>query len=224
MKAIWLGQAGLLIEADGKKIIVDPYLSDSVEKINPLNYRRVPVNEEFFKIRPDIIVLTHDHLDHTDPETLEKYLNEYSGITVLASKNAWNTARSFGKDHNYVMFNQGTVWTEDGLVFTAVAAEHSDDYAIGFIIDDGNRKYYITGDTLYNKRIFADIPEDINTLFLPVNGVGNNMNMTDAKLFAEKVNAQKTVPLHFGMFDELDIAQFKCDNAVIPEIYKEINI
>ena len=88
MKVIWLGQAGLLIETNNTKIMVDPYLSDSVKKINPLNYRRVAVDEDFFKIRPDIIVLTHDHLDHTDPETLEKYLKKYSGITVLASKNS----------------------------------------------------------------------------------------------------------------------------------------
>ncbi len=36
MKITWLGQAGLLFfESNGIKLIVDPYLSDSVEKINP---------------------------------------------------------------------------------------------------------------------------------------------------------------------------------------------
>ena len=38
MKLTWLGQAGLLFETDGKKILIDPYLSDSVVKVNPLNY------------------------------------------------------------------------------------------------------------------------------------------------------------------------------------------
>ncbi len=37
MKITWLGQAGLLFESNGIKLIVDPYLSDSVEKINPQN-------------------------------------------------------------------------------------------------------------------------------------------------------------------------------------------
>ena len=45
MKITWLGQAGLLFETDGKRILVDPYLSDSVRAINPKNYRRVPVDE-----------------------------------------------------------------------------------------------------------------------------------------------------------------------------------
>ena len=48
-------------------------------------------------------------------------------------------------------------------------AEHSDPTPIGVIIDDGEKKYYITGDTLYNEEIFKDIPEDIYALFLPVN-------------------------------------------------------
>ena len=41
MKIIWLGQAGLLFIKDDFKIMIDPYLSDSVKKINPKNYRRV---------------------------------------------------------------------------------------------------------------------------------------------------------------------------------------
>ena len=35
MKITWLGQAGLLIQTQGVKVMIDPYLSDSVEKINP---------------------------------------------------------------------------------------------------------------------------------------------------------------------------------------------
>ena len=41
MKITWLGQAGLMMETGGRIILIDPYLSDSVAKINPLNYRRV---------------------------------------------------------------------------------------------------------------------------------------------------------------------------------------
>ena len=61
-------------------------------------------------------------------------------------------------------------------------------------------------------------------MFLPINGVGNNMNADDAKLFAERINAEIAVPVHFGMFDELDPEIFKFKNSVIPEIYKEIKL
>ena len=222
MKITYLGQAGLLFENHGFKIMIDPYLSDSVEKINPKNYRRVLVDESFFKIKPDVMIFTHNHLDHYDPETVSHFITENSNITVLAPKSVWDEVRKIGGNNNYVLFNRHTEWTQSGIKFTAVKAEHSDITPIGVIIDDGERKYYVTGDTLYNEEIFADIPSDIYALFLPVNGVGNNMNMTDAARFAKRINAERTVPIHIGMFDGLTADEFDCKNRVIPEIYKEV--
>lgn len=224
METTWLGQAGLLFEKDGFKIMIDPYLSNSVEKINPKNYRRVPVDESIFNIKPDVMIFTHNHLDHYDPETVEKFITKNSNILVLSPKSVWDEVRKIGGNNNFVLFNRHTTWTENEIEFTAVKAEHSDITPIGVIIDDGEKKYYITGDTLYNEEIFEDIPEGIYALFLPVNGVGNNMNMTDASRFAKRVNAKKTVPIHIGMFDELTTEEFDCENKVIAEIYKEIEL
>ena len=224
MKITFLGQAGLLFELDGVRVMVDPYLSNSVEKVEPKNYRRLPIDESYFDIKPDILILTHNHLDHTDPETLERLFLRHSGICVLASYNAWQTTRKFGGDNNYIMFNRGTVWTEKGIKFEAVYAEHSDDKAVGVIISYGGRNYYITGDTLYNKKVIKDINIPVDVVFLPINGVGNNMNMTDAAHFAEEIKAKTAVPIHFGMFDSLKAEKFDFKNKVIPEIYKEIKI
>ena len=224
MQIVWMGQAGLLIDTGNIKIMVDPYLSDSVARINPKNWRRVPVDEAFFREEPDMIVITHNHLDHLDPETLSRLLDTQKTVTLLASYDAWQEARKFGGNHNYVMFNRGTVWTQDGLIFTAVKAEHSDLTAIGFVLDDGVQKIYITGDTLYNKGIFGDLPEDIDAVFLPINGVGNNMNIADAKRFARKIGAKKAIPIHWGLFDEINPAGFDLENAVIPTIYGEVKL
>lgn len=223
MKVTWLGQGGLMFETGGTVIIADPYLSNSVEKIEPKNYRRVPVDKSFLEIKPDIIILTHNHLDHTDPETLEHYLKEDSGICVLASGIAWQNVRKFGGNNNYVMFNRHTEWTEKGIRFTAVYAEHSDANAIGVIIEAENKKYYITGDTLYNREIFSDLPKDIDYVFIPVNGVGNNMNFTDAERFCNVIGA-KAIPIHCGLFDEIDMNMFGYKNKSVPQFYKEIEL
>jgi len=224
MKITWLGQAGLLFETDGMKIIVDPYLSDSVEKINSKNKRRVPVDESFLKIVPDVIVLTHNHLDHTDPETLEHYLKNEKSITVLAPVSAWENVRTFGGKHNYIRFNRHSEFTIGNIRFIAVKAEHSDVHPIGVIIEAENKRYYVTGDTLYNTEIFDDITDKIDVMFVPVNGVGNNMNMTDAKRFTEKINPEIVVPMHCGLFDGLDMNDFEVQNKIVPEIYKEIKL
>ena len=222
MKITFLGLSGLMFEKDGFVILIDPYLSDSVAQVIPKNYRRVPVDESFFAIKPNVMIFTHNHLDHYDPATVERFLSGSDNVLVLAPQSVWNEVRRFGGSHNYVLFNRHTQWTEQGIRFTAVKAEHSDAYAIGVVLDDGSRKYYVTGDTLYNEEIFGDIPGDIYALFLPVNGVGNNMNMTDAARFARRIHPQKTVPIHTGMFDRLSVEDFACDNKIIPEIYKEV--
>ena len=220
MKITWLGQAGLLFENENCKIMIDPYLSDSVKEINPLNYRRVPVKESLFDIKPEIMIFTHNHLDHYDPETVEKFITLNSAVTVLSPSSVWGEVRKIGGNNNFVQFNRRTVWNEKKITFTAVKAEHSDRDAIGVIIDDGEKKYYVTGDTLYNTEIFKDLPEAIDVVFLPVNGVGNNMNIVDAKSFAKEIKAKKAVPLHFGMFDEIVPEGFD----IIPKIYEEIKL
>ncbi|MCQ2424706.1 MAG: MBL fold metallo-hydrolase [Lachnospiraceae bacterium] len=222
MKITWLGQAGLLFETGEMKILVDPYLSDAVGEKDPAKHRKVPVDERFFGVEPDVIVLTHNHLDHTDPETLSHYLCGEKSVTVLASGLAWEAVRVFGGSHNYVLFNRHTEFTVGSVRFRAVKAEHSDLHAVGVLIEAEDKTYYLTGDTLYNTEIFPDLPEKIDVVFLPVNGAGNNMNMADAKRFCKKIRAKIAVPVHCGMFDDIDMTAFACKNAVIPTVYEEI--
>ena len=222
MRTTWLGQAGLLMETEGVKIMIDPYLSDSVAAVNPKNYRRVPVDNRFLEMQPDVLILTHNHLDHTDPETLKHYLDRDGGILVLAPEAAWQEVRKFGHDHNYVRFNRHTQWSLGNIRFTAVKAEHSDPHPIGVIIEAEGKVLYVTGDTLYNTDIFKDLPERIDVVFLPVNGVGNNMNMTDAKRFCERIRPGVAVPVHCGLFDQIDMNAFGYEPKTVPQIYQEI--
>ena len=205
MKFTWLGQAGILLEKNGKKIMIDPYLSDSIHKKDPTRTRRYPADLRYLGVTPNVLIFTHDHIDHYDPDTAPILLKNAEGaMTVLCPSSVWQKARTEGGPHNYVQFNRYTEWTEHGFRFRAVKAEHSDVFAIGVLIKDlaDGRIYYVTGDTLYNKAILADLPEDLDAVFLPINGVGNNMNAEDASRFADATGAKNAVPLHFGMFDE----------------------
>lgn len=227
MKITWLGQAGLLFKKNGKTVMIDPYLSNSVVKVNPLNFRRVPVAEEFFDMTPDVMIFTHDHLDHYDPETAPRFFAKTDKqMTVLCPASVWPKARAHGNGHNYVQFDRFTEWTAYGMRFSAVHAEHSDPHAIGVIVEDldGGKKYYVTGDTLYNKKVFGDLPSGIDVIFLPINGVGNNMNEVDAARFFAASGAKVAVPLHVGMFDEKTPDIFDAEPRVLPEIYKEIKL
>lgn len=214
----WLGQAGLFLDIAGLKVLIDPYFSNSVEKINPKNYRRIPANEEWFDLEPDVLIFTHDHLDHFDPETAERFLEKDKPMLVLSPTSVWQKARQYGGEHNYVQFNAGTEWTEQNVCFRAVYANHSDAFAIGVVICHDDKTYYISGDTLYDKRIIDEVGDDVDVAILPINGVGNNMNYVDATRLAEAIDAELLIPVHYGMFDSLDPSVLEYPNKYIAQI------
>lgn len=224
MRITHLGQAGLLIEEGTEVVMIDPYLSDSVGASEPAKHRRVPVPEEVFSLRPTVMIFTHDHLDHYDPETVAHFLNETSHCLVLAPRSVWDKVRNIGGNNNFVLFDRGTSWTENGIRFTAVAAAHSDPFAIGVVIEAEGKTLYITGDTLYRDDIFAELPPHIHVLFLPVNGVGNNMNPVDAARFAAKVGADRVVPLHVGLFDGMTGEELAVPNRVLAKPFQPISL
>lgn len=229
MKFTWLTQAGCLFENENVTVMVDPYLSDSVGHTDPNKHRRIPVDERFFDLTPDVILLTHSHLDHTDPKTLEKFLARTDKkITVLAAEEAYEKVCGMGGGHNYVLFAPHTVWNEKGITFYSVKAEHSDRTAIGVILDDGEKTFYCSGDTLYNYDVIDDVLDlvesGVDYAFLPINGVGNNMNAKDAADFAYELGAHKAVPVHYGLFDSIDPEEFDFEDAMVAEPYMEYEI
>lgn len=225
----WITQAGLVFESERATVMVDPYLSDSVaEQLDPMKKRRMAVDSSIFDIKPDIIVITHEHLDHLDPATLEKFLNRDKKITVLAPYNAYKKLLAFGGGHNYVLLRQGSVWSELGLTFYAVRAEHSDTTAAGYIIDDGKKTFYVSGDTLYNFDVIDDVidlcEDGVDYAFLPINGVGNNMNIRDAADFAYEIGARCVVPLHYGLFDDINPSELDFDDKLILKPYERVEL
>lgn len=202
--------------------MVDPYLSNSVAAIQPQNERRVSVDERFFDVTPDLMLFTHNHLDHYDPETVARFLQRDGAVTVLSPSSVWERVRAFGGRHRYLCFDRHAAFAQNGIALRAVKACHTDPMAIGVLLEAEGKTYYLTGDTVYREELYEDLPSKIDVLFLPVNGIGNNMNMEEAAVFADRLRAEIVVPLHIGMFDSLSADDFACDRKRIPEIYKEI--
>jgi L-ascorbate metabolism protein UlaG (beta-lactamase superfamily) len=94
------------------------------------------------------------------------------------------------------------VYSEKNVTFYAVHAEGADKDAVGFIIDDGNRTYYVSGETLYNYDVLDDVLElvedGVDYAFLPINGRGGCMNAKDAADFAYELGAEHAIPLWYG--------------------------
>ena len=222
MKITWLGQAGLLFETDETTILVDPYFSDSASAIAVP--RKMPVSPAVWEIHPDLLLCTHAHIDHYDPETIPHFVNADSELTVLSPVSVWEKIRAAGGKNNFVLVSPGVVWTHRDVTVTTVGAVHSDPHAVGFLISHNGKTYYVTGDTLFCPTLLRQIPSNVDVVFLPINGKGNNMNATDAAKFCDYLGAKLAVPIHFGMMDDVDPSAFIWKNSLIPTIYKEMTL
>lgn len=226
MKVTWLGQAGFYIQTKDQTIMVDPYLTNSIGQKKADKNRRMPENALVFEWPLAMLICTHDHIDHLDSATVDILLEKHADMKLFGPSSCWKCFREKTMAHNTVLFDVGTQWTEGQTRITAVKAVHSDAYAIGVVIEDGEQRIYISGDTLYHPDVLAGIENmSFDGVFVPINGAGNNMNGADAKRFVEQLEYRKVYPCHWGMFDSLDPAKlFFAKNAEIMEIYRTFEI
>ena len=229
MKVTWLTHSGLCFESERLTVLVDPYLSDSLGEVCEEKKRRVAVDESLFDITPDVVLITHSHPDHLDVATLDRFLKrDGKRITVLASGSAYEKLSTLGYRHNVVLLSPHSVWSEGGVTFYAVKAEHTERDAIGFILDDAEKTYYVSGDTLYNFDVIDDcldlVEDGVDYAFLPINGYGNNMNAKDAADFAYEIGANTAIPVHYGLFDDVDPADFDFEDSLILKPYEKIEL
>ena len=229
MKVTWLTHAGLLFENEGLSVLVDPYLSDSLGESDPKKKRRVVADEKYLGISPDVILITHSHKDHLDAATLSHYLSRNDKtVTVMSNATAYSELVKLGYNHNFVLLAPHSVYSVGGVTFYAVKAEHTERDAVGFIIDDGEKTYYVSGDTLYNFDVIDDcldlVEDGVDYAFLPINGIHNNMNAKDASDFAYEIGAKAAIPVHYGLFDDVNPEEFDFDDRIIIKPYEAFEL
>ena len=75
----WFGHSTFLLEIDGKKILIDPMLSETPSPIPFFGAKRyssrIPIEAEKLPFI-DAIILTHDHYDHLYYETIKQMKNK----------------------------------------------------------------------------------------------------------------------------------------------------
>lgn len=152
----FVGHGTLMFSFDGKVIHVDPWsqLTD---------YSKMP--------KADIILITHDHLDHLDPEAVEAIRTDKS-VVVL-------TEKCEGRIAGGIVMKNGDVETVAGLKIEAVPAYnivnmrsegnpfHPKGEGNGYVIAFGDKKVYVAGDTENTPEMKG--LQNIDVAFLPMN-------------------------------------------------------
>ena len=189
-----LGQRGYVLKTDRCEIIIDPYLSDSVNRVaNRPRLLTIPIEPS--DIACDAVICTHDHLDHLDPDTVIKISDKQLFITTNGGK---EKLKSFGKK-NVIALTEGESVSIGDFEITAVFADHTVE-AFGLIIKAEGKVFYFSGDTLYNEKLFDIAKYTPDFTFICINGKLGNMNVNEALTVAKRIGAKTNVPNHYDMF------------------------
>ncbi len=219
----WLGQGGFAFETDKTKLIVDPFLSDIVEVEQGLK-RLIDPPVSIEELQPDFIFITHDHLDHFDPVALPQIHDTYPEVSIFGPQSVINKAKALGFNESVLFGVKVAQKINAGdIEITVVPAFHSDPHAVGCLIKVGELNVYLTSDTVFNNELVSAIkelsPNGIQIFITCINGKLGNMNWQDAAHFAQILNPDYAIPMHYGMFAEnTENPEFfinECQNAGI---------
>ncbi len=208
----WLGQAGFLFEAAGRRILVDPFFSEHEGR----RYPPPPVEGDV-----DWMLVTHEHLDHLDPASLRAVAERSPRLTVVAPAPLEAMVREACADAAFVGVARGDrVDLGEAGAATVVPAVHAihprDGYAddprfVGYLLELDGVGLYHAGDTLVTDAVVAALEGlTVDVALLPINGrtyfreqadLAGNMGARDAVALAVRIGASMLVPIHWDLFE-----------------------
>ena len=208
MDITWLGHSAFLIENDGTRVLIDPFLSG-----NPTAARSAD------EVEADAILLTHGHADHYG-DTVD--IARRTGAAVLAIVEV--ASEIAGKlDDGHQVFDPnigGTVTFDWGWVkltpawHTGMTPDGTAHTPAGLLIGMGDKVVYHLGDTALfsDLKLVAQRGDQVDVALMCIGG-HYTMDRIDAVTAAEFVGARQVIPCHYGTFPpiETDVQAFKSE-------------
>ncbi len=220
LKITFINHASFLIQVNNLNILTDPLFSKRASPLNwigPKRYRKPGIKlEDLPKI--DYIVVSHDHYDHCDIQSI-KFLQQKYGTKVIAGLGMKNYFKSFGVVcHDLDWWDK--IEDKENLVdINFVPAIHwSGRYGLlgnnrtlwgGFVISSSAGNTYFSGDTAYGTgNIFKMIKEKYDNFEYAILPIGayeprwfmkvHHINPDEAVEIHKTLNPKKSIAAHFG--------------------------
>jgi L-ascorbate 6-phosphate lactonase len=201
----WLGQAGFCFKTPGgTTILVDPYLSDCVERLAGFK-RMMPSPLQAEEAEAEWVVSTHSHPDHLDVDAVPVLARD-PRTRFVGSPDCAPVYEELGvPPTRYATLRVGEGVALGDAWLTAVYADHGalTPNALGFILHAGGARVWIVGDTAYRPERWDDIfRQRLDIIIPPINGAFGNLNAAEAARLAHDAHARIAIPCHFWMFVE----------------------
>jgi len=189
MKITKYPQSCVLIETNGKKILIDPgNLSEGI--VEPTEFKDI-----------DMMLITHKHSDHCFPEYIKIVKENNPNMVILANLEVSSILSEGEIDSETVKI--GDVKELGNIKIEIVRADHGVCPSTmkpgslpkennGFVIDDGKLRLYHCGDTI---AFLNETKTDI--ILVPISGHGVVMEPLVAVEFCQRMNPKLVIPIHY---------------------------
>ena len=194
-KLLYQGHGSFRLTAnDGAVVYIDPFAGEG------------------YDVPADIILISHQHDDHTRTDLI----TQKPGCTVIT-----NIEALAGGKHNTFSFK--------GIDVEAVEAQnknHPPDQCVGYILTVDGLKLYFSADTSKTEQMASFASKKIDYAFLCCDGI-YNMGLAEAAECAALIGAKHNVPVHMkpgALFDRALAEQFTGPNRLIIESGEEVEL
>jgi L-ascorbate metabolism protein UlaG (beta-lactamase superfamily) len=215
LHAVWIGHSTVLIRVDGLTILTDPVFSTRIGiKIGPfvagmkrlvmpaLDVSELPV--------PDLILLSHAHMDHLDRPSLRKLENRRTTVITAASTGDLIRGSRYRALHELKWGESREVGAATIRAFEVKhwgARTHTDVHRgyNGYLIEAGRRRIVFGGDTAYTDR-FREVRSSrpVDLAIMPIGAydpwIHAHCNPEQALLMANQAGAEFVLPMHHRTF------------------------
>jgi L-ascorbate 6-phosphate lactonase len=219
----WMGQNSFILKtAAGSLIAIDPYFS----RTRRFHYihAQPPIRAE--DLRVDFVFCTHDHVDHTDPDTLAKVAQHAPETVFLGPKEACDRFVDIGISSQRVkQLVANEALALEGFTVTPLYSipptEPVNTTHFGYVFDFGFVKAYNMGDS---NRSMVDAPLTVlgdvmkhapEIAMFPIIGDFRERKPADAYTFSTILRPKIVIPCHYDCFTDRTI-----DPRIFADLFK----
>lgn len=214
---VWFGHSSYFMQIDGKRILVDPVLSGSASPISfttkSFHGTDIYTTEDIPEI--DYLIITHDHWDHLDYETITKLRPKIrkviTGLGTGAHLEHWGFTEDLILEKNWnesLTLDEGyTLYTLPARHFSGRGFKRKQTLWMSFLLQTPSMKIYIGGDSGYDTH-FAQIGNRFGEIDLAILEHGQyNKNWKHIHLMPDEITkaasdlkAKKLLAVHHSKF------------------------
>ncbi len=219
-RVTWLGHASTLVQYQGINFLTDPHLSEYASPVPFMGPKRLIAPALSFAELPkiDFIVISHNHYDHLDINTVKKIGDEAMWLVPLGLKQ-WMTDNGIGASR-VVELDWWQKWQfKTGIEVVATPSQHwskrtpfdtNHTLWASWHVNISGFKTWFAGDTGYSVEKFIEIGKRLgphNLSLIPIGAYGpryfmlpQHVDPEQAIKIHEDVNSEFSVGIHWGTF------------------------